>query len=119
MKLEDKMDLITKCQSHVGPGWHDILTRLINDLFELGWDGQVLQVKEKFGGLRFYVGSASNAVYERIRNAENESLEACEQCGKPGQIRDGGWLKTLCDEHSSERPVHPHVTARLKREKEI
>ena len=103
MKLEDKIDLITKCQSHVGPGWHDILRRLISDLFELGWDGYVGQVKEKFGGLCFYVGSASDAVYARIHNAENESLRTCERCGAPGKACDNGWVKTLCDEHSKAR----------------
>lgn len=102
MKPEDKEKLIAKCKSHVGPGWGDILTRLIDDLFELGWDGSVLQVKEKFGGLRFYVGHASDAVYERIRNAENESLETCEQCGKPGSPRGDGWIKTSCGEHEAK-----------------
>ena len=104
MKPEDKMDLIAKCQSHVGPGWHDILTRLITDLFERGWDGHVGQVKEKFGGLRFYIGTTDDAIFdavhERIRKAENESLVTCEQCGKPGAPRDhSGWIKTSCGEH--------------------
>ena len=103
MKLEDKIDLITECQSHVGPGWHDILRRLISDLFELGWDGEMLQVKEKFGALRFYVGSASKPIWDRIHAAENESLVTCEECGKPGSPRGGGWIKTLCDEHSKAR----------------
>ena len=101
--MKEREDLISKCQEHVGPGWSDLLTRLIGDLFELGWDGRVFQVKEKFGGLRFYVGSANKAIYERIHAAENESFETCEQCGAPGALRDGGWLKTLCDEHSKQR----------------
>ena len=102
MKLEDKMDLITECQSHVGRGWHDILRRLIGDLFELGWDGQVLQVKEKFGGLRFYIGAGNGPIGACIQDAENESLRTCEECGAPGKQRDGGWIKTLCDEHSKK-----------------
>ncbi len=103
-KMKEREDLIIKWREHVGPGWGDLLTRLIDDLFELGWDGQVLQAKEKFGGLRFYVGSGcSRAIYERIHAAENESFETCEQCGAPGELRQGGWLKTLCDEHSKQR----------------
>ena len=100
---ESRHKLIAKCQSYVGPGWGDILKRLINDLFELGWDGQVAQVKEKFGGLRFYIGSANEAIHERIDVAQNESFETCEECGAPGALRQGGWLKTLCDEHSKQR----------------
>jgi hypothetical protein len=26
---------------------------------------------------------------------------ACEVCGKLGQLREGGWIKTLCDQHAS------------------
>ena len=101
--MKEREDLIIKCQEHVGPGWGDILKRLINDLFELGWDGRVLQVKEKFGGLRFYVGSANKAIHERIDAAANESLRTCEQCGALGVLRERYWLKTLCDEHSKQR----------------
>src|SRR5574337_572853 len=104
--MKDHETLIAKCQAHVGPGWHDIVKRLINDLFELGWDGHVGQVKEKFGGLCFYIGQGSDAIYERIRVAEGESLRACEKCGAPGELReDRSWLKTLCDEHKKEK-VH-------------
>lgn len=95
--------LIAKCQSRVGPGWGDILKRLIEDLFELGWDGHVLQVKEKFGGLRFYVGSGSEAIHARIGDAESESNRTCEQCGAPGKVQGKFWLKTLCDEHAKAR----------------
>ena len=98
--MKEREDLIIKCQGHVGSGWGDILKRLINDLFELGWDGRVLQVKEKFGGLRFYVGSVNKAIHERIRAAEGEASRTCEKCGAPGMLREGGWLKTLCNEHN-------------------
>ena len=40
--------------SGVGDGWVPIVDRLITDLEAMGWRGQVRQVKEKFGGLRFY-----------------------------------------------------------------
>ena len=65
----------------------------------LGWDGEVLQVKEKFGGLRFYVNSATEEMYRLISEAESQSYEICEECGKPGTLSQkikGGWMKTLC-----------------------
>ena len=95
---------LDELQGMVGPGWSDIIARLVEDLFKLGWDGSVLQVKEKFGCLRFYVGAASKEVFERIHQAENESLTVCEQCGAPGSVRQGSWLKTLCDEHAAGHP---------------
>lgn len=82
----------------VGPGWRGILERLVEDLFTLGWDGQIAQVKEKFGGLRFYIGAGSPAVWERIAQAEREAYRTCEDCGAPGKLNDQGWWKTLCDE---------------------
>jgi len=56
------------------------------------------QVKEKFGTLRFYMTTGSNEMYNLIDEAEKESAKTCEFCGKPGKLRSGGWLLTLCDE---------------------
>jgi hypothetical protein len=37
-------------------------------------------VKEKFGGLRFNVNNANDAIRQRIEVAELESLRTCEVC---------------------------------------
>ena len=87
----------------VGPGWKDIITSLYEDLIKLGWDRKVYQVKEKFGGLRFYIGEGTTEIFDRIALAEEASLETCEECGKPGTRRYEGWVKTLCDEHAEMR----------------
>jgi hypothetical protein len=94
---------LSAVQQQVDVGWSGILERLINDLFELGWNGEVLQIKEKFGGLRFYTNGSTEAIHQRIVQAENESFKVCERCGKPGVPRLGGWTKTLCDEHAEGR----------------
>ncbi len=88
----------------VGSGWYQLLKDLIVDLIELGWDKEVCQVKEKFGGLRFYINSASMEVFDRITKAENESYTICEVTGLPGKLRtDIGWYVTLCDEEYEKR----------------
>ena len=57
------------------------------------------QIKEKFGGLRFYINEGSKEVYDRITEAEKLSYETCEVTGNPGKLRtDIGWYLTLCDE---------------------
>ena len=62
------------------------------------------QVKEKFGGLRFYLdSSATEKLHDAIRLAEDESYKTCELCGEPGEPRREGWIKTLCDKHDEER----------------
>ena len=44
----------------VEPGWFPLIKDLITDLIELGWNKEVCQVKEKFGGLRFYINDVSD-----------------------------------------------------------
>lgn len=84
---------------HVGEGWYPLIKQLIEDLIKLGWNKEVCQVKEKFGGLRFYINDSSNEVHDRIMKAEDESYTICEVTGKDGKLRtDIGWYTTLCDE---------------------
>lgn len=88
----------------VGPGWRSILESLVKDLLAKGWSGEVSQVKEKFGGLRFYCESdGAPGIYDRIQEAEDESFKTCEECGAPGRPRDWSWIKTLCDKCAEVR----------------
>jgi len=88
----------------VGVGWYPLIKDLIEDLIKLGWDKQVCQVKEKFGGLRFYINGASNDIHNRISEAETLSYETCEVCGGKGELRTKiRWYTTLCDKHYEER----------------
>jgi hypothetical protein len=61
------------------------------------------QVKEKFGGLRFYVQAATDKHYNYISFAESMSYRTCEECGAPGKTYTDGWHTTLCDAHAKER----------------
>ena len=60
-----------------------------------------VQVKEKFGGLRFYVHGASNKHWDYISFAESMSYRTCEQCGAVGKTYTDGWHRTLCDIHAA------------------
>jgi hypothetical protein len=93
-----------------GDGWFDILWRLCEDLEPLvgefeqatGLKFEVLQVKEKIGGLRVHVNHSNDAIRQRICTAHGESFRTCEVCGQPGQQRESDWIKTLCDEHAAQ-----------------
>ena len=97
-------------------GWFDILWRLCEDLeplaaqFERAGEPkfEVLQVKEKFGGLRIHVNYANDAIRQRILTAIQESFHTCEVCGQSGTLREGQWIKTLCEEHASEQGENHH-----------
>ena len=96
-----------------GEGWWPILEALCGQIqHHIDWKNKqgnvvhqvtVAQIKEKFGGLRFYYGGGDDAIDGMVRMAESWASRACEECGAPGKSRDGGWIKTLCDHHEAER----------------
>ena len=85
----------------VGKGWSSLIDAIFDKLPE---DAYISQVKEKYGGLRFYVDGVDIGVLDFISEMEEKSYEICEICGKPGKPREGGWIRTLCDEHVGMRP---------------
>lgn len=106
----------TRCSlSHFGfetvDGWFRIIYELSAELEELikrlrsdeRNDYYAVQVKEKFGTLRFYMNMETEEMSRAIREAEGRSASACEVCGWPGTLRGGGWLKTLCDAYAAAR----------------
>ena len=66
----------------------------------------VVQVKEKFGTLRFYYNGGDSVIEGMVGFAEAMSACTCEQCGAPGVRRGGSWLRTLCDKHAEEQGYH-------------
>jgi hypothetical protein len=85
-----------------GDGWYDLVNELSSKLEPHGIIAT--QVKEKFGGLRFYIrypDHLSDKEVAKIRDIKNEyeskSYETCESCAKPGELRVHGWRRTLCD----------------------
>lgn len=100
-----------------GDGWYQILDSLcgqiqnyidwINKLHKKESVKQVVavQVKEKFGGLRFYYEGGDAHISGMVRMAESWAACTCEECGNPGQMRTGGWIRTLCDEHAQGREI--------------
>ncbi len=114
-----------------GDGWYGLIHQLSESIEaqarKLGLDPyadewpRALQVKEKFGTLRFYVATPSyegerglgfesnggmisvrpvagiQSIRELVSCAEAKSAELCEQCGAPGElVKNGGWWRTTC-----------------------
>lgn len=58
-----------------------------------------LQVKEKFGGLRFYYSGGDDRIAGMVSFAEDLSYSICEKCGKMDEfvnMNKKGWMKTTC-----------------------
>ncbi len=88
----------------IGEGWYQLIHDLLAELLETNWDKDIHQVKEKFGGLRFYIGGASEEVHDIIKKYEKLSYETCEDCGEQGELRrDLGWWRTLCDKYYNKQ----------------
>lgn len=86
-KLLEKYDVADpECGFDLPPGWESLVDKLMADLISLGWDKDLGQVKEKFGGLRFYIGAADTDIHMRISEAENESFKICPACGSTDQV---------------------------------
>jgi hypothetical protein len=94
-----------------GPGWYALVATLARKLEpqiqELSparrRDVFCVQVKEKFGGLRFYMNATTPALANAIDRAVEASFHICEDCGRPGRLRRRRWLATLCDRHAKAR----------------
>ena len=114
-----------------GDGWYELLRSLCSEIAAayratgLPEDIKILQVKEKFGRLRFYyrfgnedcgistidfsdgcsirLPKGHSDLHQKIKDIvmkwEEESANICMCCGSPGRLRtDISWIQTLCDE---------------------
>ena len=61
------------------------------------------QVKEKFGGLRFYYRGGDEYISGLVRMAESMSYVTCEECGSPTKSTTGGWIVTMCQSCTDSR----------------
>ncbi len=59
---------------------------------------RITQIKEKFGGLRFYVASATKEVYDIINKYEKLSFGICIDCGKDAKYLTRGWILPYCED---------------------
>jgi hypothetical protein len=111
--LHDHFTHVERAHLGTGIGWYNLIYTLTNcidrRLEHLNKDGGnrkviIAQIKEKFGGLRYYAdGDIDEQMDGMIDFAESLSYTICEECGAPGKLRSGGWMRTLCDKHEEER----------------
>jgi hypothetical protein len=96
-----------------GDGWFDLIDALCKRIQNyLDWERKyppphdeeieqvvAAQVKEKFGGMRFYFDGGNDVIRGMVMMAEEMSYSICEECGNKGRLRGSGWVITRCDEH--------------------
>ena len=88
---------------YCGDGWFPLLSDLGLHLDGLPFD--VVECKEKFGGLRVHyaphedvevIEAQYQAVAAAVLEAERRSFVTCEACGAPGIRIQAGWLYVRC-----------------------
>lgn len=57
----------------------------------------VVQVKEKFGGLRWYDDGCPESTKDIIHKYEILSTSLCVECGKPATKHTSPWILPVCD----------------------
>lgn len=82
-------------------GWFNLFDKLGADIMatDLPNEYRTIQIKSKFGELRFYYENGGIGFEDLIDNAENESRATCENCGSKENVSTGGygWIMTLCN----------------------
>ena len=87
-----------------GDGWISIIEEAWNSIKFVFPGIDVIQIKEKFGGLRFYYYPHSKEVNkevdEIIKVAEEKCWKTCENCGSQENVKTDGksWVRTLCND---------------------
>lgn len=94
-------------------GWYWILEELDQKLLNLDPNHKIIQVKVKFGGLRYYFETEATDILREIMydcqaQAYLKALNTCMDCGKGAyrgnefsdrtvETRYNGWVNTTCD----------------------
>jgi hypothetical protein len=90
-------------------GWCDIIydlsikiEKILNDYAENHkvyerFEMFAVQVKEKYGTLRFYMSCETDEITDLIHEAEALSSQTCENCGAPAKMRVKRWIEVKCD----------------------
>ncbi|MCU7958478.1 MAG: hypothetical protein KZQ58_00415 [gamma proteobacterium symbiont of Bathyaustriella thionipta] len=75
-------------------GWFDLLWRISEYVTKAaekqGLEPRVVQIKEKFGELRFYMVGSNRELHQSVQKLCDESQHICERCGQPGSFRVTG-----------------------------
>lgn len=97
-----------RCGFEIGEGWFTTVAHALRQLVAAGWDRELEQVKQKFCGLRIYLGDSyahdeNRPEFEAIiRHAEYQCAQICEFCGEPHFLTIPRSGMALCKECEKE-----------------
>jgi long-subunit acyl-CoA synthetase (AMP-forming) len=107
---QEEMVLPIQFGFECGDGWYMLLEQLLHSIEwhldpEHSWPKKeriplhIQQIKEKFGGLRFYYSGGDELIRGMVNFAESLSYHICEHCGSTNNVsQTEGWITTLCED---------------------
>lgn len=93
---------------YCGDGWINLIKQLCHVIDqemisipeEVHQEIYASQIKQKFGGLRWYMNQSTPFINGAIRMAEQQSCFICEACGNTGKlVNKNGWFFVACPIH--------------------
>lgn len=102
---------------NVGEGWQPIIEKALTAIRLIDPGATVVQIKEKFGGLRLYMQPSEDAIDEVkwavgaiASQAENDASNRCEECGGFPARNEPiyKWYRTLCPDHRAQAWIAAH-----------
>ncbi len=106
--LLDRVPAIWGKEVRFRSGWNDLVVQLDADLAKIDPDYEIHQMKEKFGGLRFYAetsihfkgpNTSVRDFRDLISTAQAASYGICETCGAKDASTLSSWeqgVRTIC-----------------------
>jgi hypothetical protein len=110
-KLKNKIVPEYRKSIDVDEGWYQLVVDCDKELTGVDPNYQIYQVKEKFGGLRYYTRPSNlddkhtlMRISDIISKYEDIAWKTCSATGGPGVLMKsiGGWRKTLNPEYAAE-----------------
>ncbi len=96
-----------------GDGWMDLVNGTLEKIEAIDSHYEVLQIKEKYGELRWYGESSyeygtpqAMVIGSLVNEAEARSRTICETCGLPGKLQSRNyWYFTACTNHAGDATI--------------
>lgn len=100
-KYPDMFD--KRCSNEAPSGWRNIINDMCERLSTIEGVPPIVQIKEKFGGLRVYFDTIEPTDAEVIvANAERACEQTCDICGQAGKMLVSRHVwKVVCSDHEN------------------
>lgn len=94
---------------YAGCGW----LSLVREVMAIIGDSEITAIREDAGALRIELARTTPEQRSALRAIEERSLQVCEICGDPGELRyagmkngrPAGWHRTRCEKHVNTRTL--------------